>query len=177
MTVIAGYTNGKTWAIAADSGIFEGGDYDGDEGSGLYWEDPVSKIWQKDDSLIGAAGDVAACELAQSSTSGDPYKILAYMKASEPRLENWNVLVVTKKEIFYLSDDYSVSRFKRGYMTIGAAGGVALGALAVSAEMGQSPKDAVRLAVKVTIANHLYAVGPIKVKSLGEETKKKEINA
>jgi len=174
MTAIAGYTDGKTWAIAADSGIFEGGNFDGDEGSGIYWTSPVPKIWRVENSLVGVAGDAAIGDLVQTCASGDPHKLASFLResvknGSEIYGKDWNVLVVTKKAVFYLDDLFAVSSFTRGYMTVGAAGSVALGALAVSAEMKQAPRDAVRLAIKVAIANHMFAVGPVKYKVLGEE--------
>ena len=172
MTVIAGCTNGSTWAIGADSGVFEGGDFDGDSDSGLYWQADKPKVWRREHSLIGASGNSAVCDLAESCPSGDPYKIAAFMKAREGSDsvvgKSWNVLVVRQEAVYYIGEDCDVHKMKRGYMAIGAAGQIALGALAVEYADIVDVKQAVRVAVKASIDNHIYAVGPVVVKVLHE---------
>lgn len=166
MTVIAGFTDGISCAIAADSGVFEGGDFDGDTDSGLYWEADKPKVWRREDSLIGASGNSAVCDLAESCPSGDPYKIASFMKEGDAAGKNWNILVVTRRAVFYIGEDCDVHRMKRGYMAIGAAGQVALGSLYASHVLEQFPKFAVQMAVKASVNNHMYAVGPVKVKEI-----------
>lgn len=168
LTVIAGYTNGKRWAIAGDSGTFEGGDYEGDSDSGLVWQTDKPKVWRREESLIGAAGDSSICDLAESCTSGDPYTLAAHMKTGEATGKNWNIIVVTKRSVYYLGEDCSVHKMKRGYMVAGGAGQIALGALVVADKLGLDPEVAVKMAAQASIDNHVYARGPIKTKVLGE---------
>src|ERR1035438_5238252 len=162
VTVIAGYTDGHTWAIGADSGIFEGGDYEEANDSGIYWETDTLKIWRREDSLIGYSGMGSAGAAAQSCKSGDPYKIAEAMKAAEVTGKSWNLLVVRKEAVYYLDEDGVVFKMRRGYMTIGGAGQVALGALMTAKALGIGPIEAVKLAVKASIDHHVYARGPVK---------------
>ena len=104
--------------------------------------------------------------MAESCTSGDPYKIAAFMKAAENLKPAWNVLVVSQRGVFYIGEDFDVHKMKSGYMSIGAAGQVALGALAVAKRVGEEPGSAVKLAVTAAVEHHLFAVGPVKVKVL-----------
>lgn len=159
MTVIAGYTDGKTWAIASDSGAFEEGGDDAPS-TGVYFLGSEPKVWRNEDSLIGMAGTSRADEVARSSTTGDPYKIRDALKAADVG-GAWTMLVVTQKAIYYLGEDFSVTKMKSKHFAIGAASQPAIGSLYTSHSLGVSPLEAVRLAVKASVDSSIYAVAPV----------------
>ena len=166
--MIAGYTDGKTWAIAADSGLFEDGGDSAPE-SGVYFLGVDTKVWRAEESLIGMAGTGRVDEISRNATTGDPYKLRDIFKASEAT-GPWTVLMVTQKGLYYLSEDFSVIKLKNKYFAIGAAGQPALGSLHTSHLLGIPVEKAVRLAVKASIANSIYAVPPVVLKVLGERS-------
>jgi ATP-dependent protease HslVU (ClpYQ) peptidase subunit len=159
MTVIAGYTKGGQWAIASDSGVFESGE------NGVTFKTKGTKVWKRDDSLIGAAGGSRACELAELSMSGDPKSIVEFMRKGEAT-GDWNVLVVMENEIFYIGDDFSLSRIDGNYMAIGAASAPALGALCAMDDDDVDASTKVRAAANAAVKHHVWAVGPVKVLSM-----------
>ncbi len=162
MTVIAGYTNGQQWAIAADSGIFESGE------NGITFKTKVSKVWRNGNALIGAAGNSRACELAEMSPSNNPKEIVEFMKKNDAT-GDWNILIVTMDKVVYIGDDFSVSNIDGNYMSIGAASAPALGALCALDSMDANPAYKVRSAANASIKHHVWAVGPVKVLRLGED--------
>ena len=170
MTVIAGYTNGKTWAIGADSGLFEEGGDDAPN-TGVYFLGAEQKVWRVEDSLIGMSGTGRVDELSRNATTGDPYKLRDMFKAAEVTGE-WTVLVVTKGGLYYLSEDFAVVKLKNKFFAIGVACQPALGSLHTSHQLGVPVEDAVKMAVKASIDNSIYAVAPAIVKVLGEKGKK-----
>lgn len=171
MTVIAGYTDGKTWAIASDSGLFEDG---GDEApaTGIYFLGSEPKVWKVEQSLIGMAGTSRVDEVARNATTGDPYKLRDLLKNAEVT-GGWTLLMVTQKGLYYLSEDFSVIKLKNKYMAIGAASQPALGSLYTSHSLGIPVGDAVKMAVKAAIDSSIYAVAPVVAKVLGTSSSKK----
>jgi hypothetical protein len=154
MTVIIGYTDGKNYAIGGDSGAF-------DEG-GLYQLTGEPKVWKSGDSLIGGAGSFRIIELARKSGLNDPYALRNHLIESNPGGE-WSLLVVTKKALYELCDDFSVVKFKENYAAIGAGNSVATGAIATLAETKVEPDMAVRVALKVTVRHCNMAMAPFTV--------------
>jgi hypothetical protein len=154
MTVIIGYTDGKNYAIGGDSGAF-------DEG-GLYQLTGEPKVWKSGDSLIGGAGSFRIIELARRSGLNDPYALRNHLIESNPGGE-WSLLVVTKKALYELCDDFSVVKFKENYAAIGAGNSVATGAIATLAETKVEPDMAVRVALKVTVRHCNMAMAPFTV--------------
>jgi len=154
MTVIIGYTDGKNYAIGGDSGAF-------DEG-GLYQLTGEPKVWKSGDSLIGGAGSFRIIELARKSGLNDPYALRNHLIESNPGGE-WNLLVVTKKALYELSDDFSVVKFKENYASIGAGNSVGTGAMAILAEQKVEPDVAVRTALKITARHCNMAMAPFTV--------------
>lgn len=166
MTCIAGCTNGKTWAIASDSGLFEAAGENTPE-SGVYFVGGETKVWRVEDSLIGMSGTSRADEVSRGAATGDPYKLRDLLKASEVGGE-WTILIVTQKGLYYLSEDFSVIKIKSKYFAIGGANQPALGSLYTSDLLGVPVEKAVQLAVKASIAHSIYAVPPVVSKYLGE---------
>lgn len=165
MTCIAGYSDGKTWAIASDSGLFEDGGGDDAPNSGICFLGTEPKVWKIEQSLIGMAGTSRADEVARGATTGDPYKLRDLLKAAEVS-GAWTILVVTQKGIYYLGEDFSVTKIKNKYMAIGAASQPAFGSLYTSHSLGIPVGDAVKMAVKAAIDSSIYAVAPVVAKVL-----------
>lgn len=151
MTVIAGVTDGKSIAIAGDSGAFEE--------SGLYQIISEPKVWQAGDSLVGASGSFHVMEVSRKSGLGDPYALRNHLKESNV-VGEWSVLVVTKKAIYEIDEEFGVVKFKEPYCAIGAGNTVCMGALAVLNENRIAPDVAVRLALKVSGKHSNFAMPP-----------------
>lgn len=169
---MAGYTDGKTWAIAADSGLFEEGGDDAPD-SGIYFLASEPKVWRIEDSLVGMAGTFLVDEISRHAISGDPYKIRDALKAAEVG-GSWTLLVVTQKGLYYLSDDFCVLKLKEKYHAIGVASQPALGSLYTSNKLKIPIEEAVKLAVNASINSSIYAVAPVISKSLPITTIKKK---
>ena len=167
MTVIAGYTDGETWAIASDSGLFEDGGDDAPD-TGIYFLGTKPKVWRVERSLIGMAGTSRVDEVSRGTTTGDPYKMRDALKAADVT-GVWTMLMVTQKGLYYLSEDFAVVPLKNKYFAIGAASQPALGSLHTSHVLGIPVQQAVKLAVNAAIANSIYAVPPVVTKVLAEE--------
>jgi hypothetical protein len=90
MTVIAGYTDGATWSIASDSGLFEEGGDDAPS-TGIYFIGVEPKIWKVERSLIGMSGTGRVDEISRNASTGDPYKLRDLLKSSEVTGE-WSLL-------------------------------------------------------------------------------------
>jgi hypothetical protein len=107
-------------------------------------------------------------ELARHSSTGDPYKLRDILKAAEVT-GSWTLLIVTSKGLYYLSEDFAVVKLKNKYFAIGVACQPALGSLHTSHSLGIPIGDAVKFAVKASIDNSIYAVGPVVSKVLGDK--------
>jgi hypothetical protein len=167
MTVICGYTDGKTWAVAADSGLFEEGGDDAPS-TGIYFRGIDSKVWRIEKSLMGMSGTSRVDEIARNASTGDPYKLRDLLKSAEVTGE-WTLLVVTQKGLYYLSDDFAVTKLRNKYFAIGIACQPALGSLSTSHLLGIPVDKAVKLAVRASIENSIYAVDPIVSKVLEDK--------
>jgi len=167
MTVICGYTDGNTWAIAADSGLFEDGG-DDDKETGIYFLGMDSKVWRSEKSLMGMSGISRVDEIARNAGTGDPYKLRDILKAAEVT-GGWTLLIVTQKGLYYLSEDFAVTKLKNQYFAIGVACQPALGSLSTSHLLGIPVDKAVKLAVRAAIDNSIYAVAPIVSKVLEDK--------
>jgi len=154
MTIIIGYTDGKTYAIGGDSGAFEDG--------GLFQLSGEPKVWKSGDSLIGGSGTFRIIELARKSGLSDPYALRNHLMEANPGGE-WSLLVVTKKALYEIDEDFSVIKFKENYASIGAGNSVVTGAIAVLAEQKIEPDTAVRVALKVTVRHSNMAMPPFNV--------------
>ena len=170
MTVICGYTNGKTWAIASDSGLFEEGG-DDTPSTGIYFRGLEQKVWRVEDSLIGMSGASRVDEISRNATTGDPYKLRDLLKNSEVT-GSWTLLVVTQKGLYYLGEDFTVVPLKSKYFAIGVASQPALGSLYTSHSLNIPVEEAVKLAVRASIDNSIYAVAPVVSKVLPVTLKK-----
>jgi hypothetical protein len=167
MTVVAGYTTGKTWAIAADSGLFEEGGDDAPD-TGIYFLGSDTKVWRIEKSLMGMSGGGRVDEVARNSGTGDPYKLRDILKAAEVT-GSWTLLVVTQNGLYYLAEDFTVIKLKNKYFAIGVACQPALGSLSTSHSLGIAADKAVKLAVRASIDNSIYAVAPIVSKVLEDK--------
>lgn len=154
MTVIIGYTDGKNYAIGGDSGAF-------DEG-GLYQLSGEPKVWKSGDALMGGAGSFRIIELARKSGLNDPYALRNHLVEANPG-GDWNILVVTKKALYEISDDFSVIKFKENYASIGAGNSVATGAVGILAEQKVAVDTAVKSALKITARHCNMAMPPFNV--------------
>lgn len=151
MTVIAGFTNGKEYAIGADSGAFE-------DGSHLYMTTKTPKAWSVGGTLIGGAGSFRAIHLAYSSGLDDPYKLLTHLlEQSAPA--GWSLLLVTRKAVTEVSDEGGVTVFRAHYGAIGAGASLAIGYMAGADKFARSA-DVVRRAMEITGTHSLYCVPP-----------------
>ena len=154
MTIIIGYTDGKTYSIGGDTGAFEEG--------GLYQLSGESKVWKAGDALIGGAGSFRIIELARKSGLSDPYALRNHLVEANPGGE-WSLLIVTKKALYEIDDDFSVIKFKENYASIGASNSVATGAIAVLAEQKLASDVAIRVALKITVRHSNMAMPPFNV--------------
>ena len=151
MTVVVGYTNGRTWGIGADSGAYED--------TGLYQLTAEAKCWQAGDAFVGVSGSFRAMEVARRSKLGDPYALRnALLEANVGN--DWNVLIVTRKALYEVDDSFSVIKLKGNYGAIGIANGVALGALAIAAKWSFDTEEAVRLALAACGTHSTYVAPP-----------------
>jgi len=150
MTVIVGFTDGKTFSIGGDAGAY-------DEG-GLYQLSAEPKVWKVGDCLIGGAGSFRIIEVARKAGLSDPYALRNHLHEANVSGE-WNLLIVTKKWLYEIDDDLSVIKFKENYASVGAGNSVATGALSVLAEQKVASDVAVRVALKNT-ARHSNMVMP-----------------
>ena len=150
MTVIVGFTDGKTFSIGGDAGAY-------DEG-GLYQLSAEPKVWKVGDCLIGGAGSFRIIEVARKAGLSDPYALRNHLHEANVSGE-WNLLIVTKKWLYEIDDDLSVIKFKENYASVGAGNSVATGALSVLAEQKVISDVAVRVALKNT-ARHSNMVMP-----------------
>ena len=151
MTCIVGFTDGKTYSIGGDAGAY-------DEG-GLYQLSAEPKVWKVSDTLIGGSGSFRVIEVARKAGLSDPYALRNHLQEANIAGE-WNLLVVTKKHIYEISDDFSVIEFKENYASVGAGNPVATGCLAVLAEQKVASNNAVRVALKTTARHSNMAMPP-----------------
>jgi hypothetical protein len=151
VTVIAGFTNGKDYAIGADSGAFEDGSY-------LYAQTKTPKAWSVGGTLIGGVGSFRSIHIAKSSGLDDPHKLLTHLlEQSAPA--GWSLLLVTRKAITEVSDEGGVTVYRAHYGAIGAGASIAIGAMAASDKFARSA-DVVRRAMEITGNHSLYCVPP-----------------
>lgn len=107
-------------------------------------------------------------EIARNSGTGDPYKLRDILKAAEVTGE-WTLLVVTQNGLYYLAEDFTVIKLKNKYFAIGVACQPALGSLTTSHTLDIAADKAVKLAVRASIDNSIYAVAPIVSKVLEDK--------
>jgi hypothetical protein len=156
VTVVAGYTDGKTWSIGGDSGAFE---------DNLYQLTGEPKVWKSGDALLGASGSFRVMEIARKSGLSDPYSLRNHLLEANPGGE-WAVMVVTRKAIYEIADDFSVLPIKENYCSIGAGNAIALGVLSVLAEEKRESAAAVKTALRVAGRHSQFAVPPYTVLTL-----------
>ena len=158
MTVVAGYTNGKEFAIAADSGAF-------DEAGQIKMTVAEAKVWFAGNSLQGGAGNFRALEVARRANIENPQALSNYLMEANIAGE-WSILVVNRRGVYELGEDGSVVRFKEPYGSIGAGGTLALGALAAEhrAKIG-TPAAIVRIALDVCVRHSSACSTPVCVLS------------
>lgn len=158
MTIVAGYTDGKQIAIAADSGAFE-------ETSSLKMTTATPKIWAVGSTLQGGAGSFRALDVARRANIEDPRMLAQHLM--EANLQGgWSVLVVTRKGIYELSEDGSVLRTKECYGAIGEGAPIAVGALAAChRKRVGAPAVIVRLALDVCVRHSSACSTPLSVLS------------
>jgi hypothetical protein len=151
MTVIVGYTDGKTYSVGGDSGAFEE--------SGLYQTTADAKVWRAGDWLLGGSGSFRIIETAKKSGLGDPFALRDHLKESNA-IGDWSLLVVGRKFLFEIDQEFGVLRVKDNYAAIGVANTVAIGALAVLSMNKCDSLNAVKTALNVTARHHVNAVPP-----------------
>lgn len=154
MTVVVGFSDGKSWSIGGDSGAFEEG--------GLYQLCAEPKVWKIGDTLIGGSGSFRTMEIAKKSGLSDPFSLRNHLIESNPGGE-WNLLIVTKKNLYEIDDGFNIIHLRDNYGAIGAGNFVAIGALAVASQNKIDSEKAVRLALKVTVMHSTFAVPPFNV--------------
>lgn len=161
MTCIAGFTDGKTHAIAGDSGLFEDGD------TNIWWPTRKPKVWRINGTLLGACGGNAT-KVAEESGLSDPRDLAAFLRERNISEDDpdWDVILVTRSGVTLVSDDYSVCPLKRKYHAIGGAAGPAWGALHTSKKLHLDPLTAVKFAVQAACDHHVYAIGPVVAKEI-----------
>src|ERR1039458_6818217 len=100
MTCIAGLTDGKTCAIAGDSGLFEDGD------TNIWWPTLVPKVWRIGDVLLGACGG-SATWLAEESKISDPLTLVALLKEQKATEDDpdWDIIVVTRRALWVCREE------------------------------------------------------------------------
>ena len=151
MTVIAGFTNGQSYAIGADSGAFE-------DGSHLYLTARTPKAWVVGETLIGGAGSFRAVHLAQSSGLDDPHRLLNLL-LEQTGLSGWSLLIVTRKAVTEVSDEGGVVAFRSHYAAIGAGASLAIGYMA-GADKSAPPVQTVKKAMEIAGTHSVYCVPP-----------------
>ena len=162
MTVIAGFTVGKTCAIASDSAMFEV-DKDGGH-TGIWWPANSPKVWRSGGFLLGGAGSTGPTVLAEESELGDPLKLVAFLKDRKDSISadaDWEIMVVHRRGLWIIWQDFVVERMKLNYHASGGASSPALGALAVSKKLKLSPLAAVRLAAQASCDHNISARPPV----------------
>jgi hypothetical protein len=161
MTAVAGFTNGKSWAIAGDSGLFEDGETD------IWWPTHTPKIWRSGDSLIGYAGNSRVGSVAQKSGLSDPHRLAAHLKDEGiPGDEDFDLLVVTRTAVWCIGQEFDPAQMTRRYHAIGAAAGPAFGVLHFGKSLGFQPRLLVRAAINAACDSHVFAIKPVRVLSL-----------
>ena len=156
MTVIAGYTDGKTWSIGGDSGAFD---------DHLYVVAAEPKVWKVGESLIGVAGSFRVMEIARKSGLSDPYALRSHLLEAQIG-GDWGILVVTRKAVYEISDDFAVLKVKENYGSVGMGDAVALGALALLSQQKTLSREAVHTAMKIAGKHSTSAVPPFTVLTL-----------
>jgi len=152
VTVIAGFTNGKQFAIGGDSGAFE-------EESNLYQRALEPKVWRAGNNLLGGAGSFRTITLAKKSGLSDPHELAKYL--SEQNISgDWSIMVVSRRAIYELSSDGAVVQFREPYCAIGAGASVALGALSV---LAGDPQRIVSQALSAAGKHTTSCVPPYKI--------------
>lgn len=154
MTIIAGFTDGTTWAIGGDSGAFEA------EGTYMLTSEP--KVWRAGENLIGGSGSFRVIELARKTGLKDPYALRDHLAELNINGE-WNLLVVTKRFVYEIDDGLGVLRVKENYCAVGAASSVALGALAVLSADRVTSEYAVKTTLSVCGKHSTLATQPFTV--------------
>lgn len=158
MTVIAGYTDGKTCAIAADSGAFA-------DSYAVVSKTP--KVWQAGDSLIGVAGSFRVMEIVRESNLYDARSIRDLIMSSQIKDDDeWEIMVVQVKGLWYIGSDHSIGQYRNNYMAIGSGAPYAIGALWLASKSLETPRFAVEQAAKAAIEHHTHASLPVKVLSI-----------
>ena len=168
MTAIAGFVNGKSCAIAGDSGLFES-NIDGTSFTDIWWPSPTPKVWRAGDFLLGSSGSHGPTKMAEESKIGDPQKLADFMKERKESIgtdQDWEIMVVSRRGIWMVWQDFSIERMKRTYHATGGASAPALGALALAKHEKLSPLFAVRFAIQVAIDHHVHARPPVVTKEI-----------
>jgi len=152
--IIAAYDKGSA-AIAGDSGAFE------DEA--LVMEVVEPKVWRAGESLVGVAGSFRVMEHARKVALGDPEALRNSLVEANLGASNWSVLVVNKRGIWEITDDFSIVHVKDHYCAVGGSNQIAIGAMAVlSGERAHPATAIVRRAMAVTLKHSPLAKGPAK---------------
>jgi ATP-dependent protease HslVU (ClpYQ) peptidase subunit len=163
MTCIAGYTDGKVCAIAADSGAFDGS-------YSVTVKEP--KVWRADNALIGVAGSFRVMEIVRESRLSDAKSIRDLISSSVliKDGDEWEVIVVKPGGLWYIGGDHSIGQYRNNYLSIGSGAPYAVGALWVASKNGESPAVAVEQAVRAAVEHHTYASLPVKVLTIKPES-------
>jgi len=155
MTVIAGYTNGEDYAIAADSIVTEGD----------YWYLDGPKVWRRGPFLIGAAGSYRECVTASQCPSGEPEALCEFMEENVKKKSDFVLLVVARGNIWVIDRDF-IPVVHDHWWAIGTGAPAALGALYYSYRFESlEPEYVVHRAVDAAIALHVSVRGPVVVLS------------
>jgi hypothetical protein len=167
MTVIAGFTDGKTCAIAGDSGLFEI-DKDG-ANTGVWWPAKSPKVWRAGNFLLGGSGTYTPLVLAEESKVGDPFKLAAFLKERKENFasdDDWDIMVVGRRGLWMVWQGFTVERIKLNYHACGDASSPAFGALALAKQLKLSPLEAVKAAVQASCDHHIGARPPVAAKEI-----------
>ena len=157
MTLIAGIRTPEGAFIGGDSGSF-----DEDGNAVIAFE---TKVWRMSDTLLGVAGSFRVAEIAQRSNIADPYQLRDYLigefslNSSNGAFENFEILILSLKGIYYIYSDFSVVRVRETYGAVGSGTMVALGALFVNSHTELTSTEVIRLALKAGNA-HTSTVRP-----------------
>jgi ATP-dependent protease HslVU (ClpYQ) peptidase subunit len=168
MTVIVGWRDKKSAWIGGDAGAFD----DGVSSASSVVISAEPKVWKTPDGLVGVAGSFRLMDIARKSGIGDPYKLRDFLvgkkieNAGFPESE-WTVLVVNKKGVFEICEDFSVIKNKDNYTAVGAASDVALGALAVLEGFKELlPQKRIELVLSASAYHSTMARPPFKILQL-----------
>lgn len=154
MTLVAGFTNGKQFAIGGDSGAYED--------NGAFQRSGEPKVWKAGTSLVGGAGSFRALTVAKKSGISDPYALAAHMLEVNVPGE-WSLLIVTAAALYEITEDGGVLKLKEKYSAVGAANQVALGSLSV---LDGKPSDVIRTTLSAASKHHNMCMPPYTVLSL-----------